>query len=66
MERKEEGISKEKISLEMPLPLTQYNNLSLYAVPSLTLLAHTVHEKSLTKNLTWIYMERKEEGISKE
>ena len=49
MERKEEEISKEQISLEMPLPLTQYNNLLLYAVPILTLLAPTVHEKSLTK-----------------
>ena len=59
MERKKNEGTDEQISQESPLSLTQYKSPSLQSIPSLRLLAFIVPEKSLTKNLTLTYMERK-------
>ena len=59
MERKKNEGTDEQISQESPLSLTQYKSPSLQSIPRLRLLAVIVPEKSLTKNLTLTYMERK-------
>ena len=50
---------KEQISWESQLSLTQYNSSLLHCIPSLRLLASIVPEKSLRKNLTLAYIERR-------
>ena len=62
---------KEQVSRESPLSLTRYNSSLLHCIPSLRLPASIVPEKSLTKNLTIAYMERRKnertyEQISRE
>ena len=52
-------MKNEQISQESPLSLTRYKSSSLQNIPSLRLLALIVPEKSLTKNLTLTYMERR-------
>ena len=49
----------EQISQESPLSLTQYKSSLLHCIPSLRLLAVIVPEKSVTKNLTLVYIERR-------
>ena len=49
----------EQISREKPLSLTQYKSSLLHCIPRLRLLAFIVPEKSLTKNLTLAYIERR-------
>ena len=71
MERKKTERTEEQIKQESPLSLTRYKSPSLQSIPSLKLLAFIVPEKSLTKNLTLAYMERKknertDEQISRE
>ena len=59
MERKKNEGTDEQISRESPLSLTRYKSPSLQSIPSLSLLAVIVPEKSLTKNLTLTYLEKK-------
>ena len=49
-----------KMSRESPFSLTQCKSSLLHCIPSLRLLAFIVPEKSVTKNLTQAYMERRE------
>ena len=57
---------KEQKSQESPLSLMQYKSSLLHCIPSLRLLAFIVPEKSLTKNLTSAYMERRKKERLKE
>ena len=71
MERRKNERTNEQISRESPLSLTRYYSSLLHCIPSLRLLAFIVPEKSLTKNLTLAYMERRKnertnEQISRE
>ena len=59
MERKKNERLNEQISQESPLSLTQYKSSLLHCIPSLRLLAFIVPEKSVTKNLTLVYIERR-------
>ena len=59
MERKKNERLNEQISQESPLSLTQYKSSLLHCIPSLRLLAVIVPEKSVTKNLTLVYIERR-------
>ena len=58
-ERKKKERTDEQISRESPLSHTGYKSSSLQSIPSLRLLAFIVPEKSLRKNLTLVYMERR-------
>ena len=67
IERRKNDRTKEQISRECPLSLTRYKSSLLHCIPSLRLLAFIVPEKSLTKNLTLAYMERrKNEGTNEQ
>ena len=59
MERRKNERLNEQISQESPLSLTQYKSSLLHCIPSLRLLAVIVPEKSVTKNLTLVYIERR-------
>ena len=59
MERKKNERTDEQISQESPLSLTQYKSPSLQSIPRFRLVTVIVPEKSLTKNLTLTYVERK-------
>ena len=62
IERRKNERTIEQISRESPLSLKRYKSSSLlHCIPSLRLLAFIVPEKSLTKNLTLAYRDRKEE-----
>ena len=56
---------KEQIRPESPLSVTQYYSSLLHCIPSLRLLDDIVLEKSLTKNLTLAYIERRKKKKNK-
>ena len=71
IERRKNKRTNEQISQESPLSLTRYKSSLLHCIPSLRLLVFIIPEKSLTKNLTLAYMERRKnertnEQISRE
>ena len=63
MERKKNEKKKKKtneqISRESPLSLTRYKSSLQHCIPSLRLLAFIIPEKSVMKNLTLAYTERR-------
>ena len=59
MERRKNERLSEQISRESPLSITRYKSSLLHSIPSLRLLSSIVPEKSLTKNLTLTYLEKK-------
>ena len=64
--RKNERTNKQ-ISRESPLSLTRYKSSLLHGIPSLRLLAFILLQKSLTKNITLAYMEKKKnEGTNEQ
>ena len=66
MERRKNERTNEQISQESPLSLTRYKSSLLHWIPNLRLLAFIVPEKSVTKNLTLAYMERRKNELNEQ